>query len=213
MKYKAVIFDLDGVLCHTDHLHYRAWKQLADRLGIPFDEALNNQLRGVSRMKSLDIVLRAGGVEADLPQREQWAAEKNTVYAASLDTLTPEDLEPAVLSTLQTLRSRGLLLGVGSSSKNAPKILQRLGLGDFFDTVVSGLDIRNSKPDPEVFLLAARNLGVAPEMCLVVEDAVAGVEAAHRGGMDAAAMGDAARSGAGEYTLNQFAELLDIAGA
>lgn len=213
MKYKAVIFDLDGVLCHTDHLHYRAWKQLADRLGIPFDEALNNQLRGVSRMESLDIVLRAGGVEADLPQREQWAAEKNTVYAASLDTLTPGDLEPAVLSTLQTLRSRGLLLGVGSSSKNAPKILQRLGLGDFFDTVVSGLDIRNSKPDPEVFLLAARNLGVAPEMCLVVEDAVAGVEAAHRGGMDAAAMGDAARSGAGEYTLNQFAELLDIAGA
>lgn len=213
MKYKAVIFDLDGVLCHTDHLHYRAWKQLADRLGIPFDEALNNQLRGVSRMESLDIVLRAGGVEADLPQREQWAAEKNTVYAASLDTLTPGDLEPAVLSTLQTLRSRGLLLGVGSSSKNAPKILQRLGLGDFFDTVVSGLDIRNSKPDPEVFLLVARNLGVAPEMCLVVEDAVAGVEAAHRGGMDAAAMGDAARSGAGEYTLNQFAELLDIAGA
>lgn len=213
MKYKAVIFDLDGVLCHTDHLHYRAWKQLADRLGIPFDEALNNQLRGVSRMESLDIVLRAGGVEADLPQREQWAAEKNTVYAASLDTLAPGDLEPAVLSTLQTLRSRGLLLGVGSSSKNAPKILQRLGLGDFFDTVVSGLDIRNSKPDPEVFLLVARNLGVAPEMCLVVEDAVAGVEAAHRGGMDAAAMGDAARSGAGEYTLNQFAELLDIAGA
>lgn len=213
MKYKAVIFDLDGVLCHTDHLHYRAWKQLADRLGIPFDQELNNQLRGVSRMESLDIVLRAGGVEADLPQREQWATEKNTVYAKSLDTLTPEDLDPAVLSTLQTLRSRGLLLGVGSSSKNAPRILERLGLGDFFDTVVSGLDIRNSKPDPEVFLLAAKNLGAAPEDCLVVEDAVAGVEAAHRGGMDAAAMGDAARSGAGEYTLNQFSELLNITAA
>lgn len=213
MKYKAVIFDLDGVLCHTDHLHYRAWKQLADRLGIPFDEELNNQLRGVSRMESLDIVLRAGGVEADLPQRERWAAEKNTVYAKSLDTLTPEDLDPAVLSTLQTLRSRGLLLGVGSSSKNAPRILERLGLGDFFDTVVSGLDIHNSKPDPEVFLLAAKNLGAAPEDCLVVEDAVAGVEAAHRGGMDAAAMGDAARSGAGEYTLNQFSELLNITAA
>lgn len=212
MKYKAVIFDLDGVLCHTDHLHYRAWKQLADRLGIPFDQELNNQLRGVSRMESLDIVLRAGGVEADLPQRERWAGEKNAVYAESLDTLTPQDLEPSVLSTLQTLRSRGLLLGVGSSSKNAPRILERLGLGDFFDTVVSGLDIRNSKPDPEVFLLAANNLGAAPEDCLVVEDAVAGVEAAHRGGMDAAAMGDAARSGAGEYTLNQFGELLDIVG-
>lgn len=213
MKYKAVIFDLDGVLCHTDHLHYRAWKQLADRLGIPFDQELNNQLRGVSRMESLDIVLRAGGVEADLPQREQWAAEKNTVYAASLDTLTPQDLEPSVLSTLQTLRSRGLLLGVGSSSKNAPRILERLGLGDFFDTVVSGLDICNSKPDPEVFLLAAQNLGTPPKDCLVVEDAVAGVEAAHRGGMDAAAMGDAARSGAGEYTLNQFGELLNITAA
>ncbi|HIQ67985.1 MAG TPA: beta-phosphoglucomutase [Candidatus Faecousia excrementigallinarum] len=213
MKYKAVIFDLDGVLCHTDHLHYRAWKQLADRLGIPFDQELNNQLRGVSRMESLDIVLRAGGVEADLPQREQWAAEKNTVYAKSLDTLTPQDLEPSVLSTLQTLRSRGLLLGVGSSSKNAPRILERLGLGDFFDTVVSGLDIRNSKPDPEVFLLAAKNLGTPPKDCLVVEDAVAGVEAAHRGGMDAAAMGDAARSGAGEYTLNEFSELLNITAA
>lgn len=213
MKYKAVIFDLDGVLCHTDHLHYRAWKQVADRLGIPFDEELNNQLRGVSRMESLDIVLRAGGVEADLPQREQWATEKNTVYSASLDTLTPQDLEPSVLSTLQTLRSRGLLLGVGSSSKNAPRILERLGLGDFFDTVVSGLDIRNSKPDPEVFLLAAKNLGTPPKDCLVVEDAVAGVEAAHRGGMDAAAMGDAARSGAGEYTLNEFSELLNITAA
>lgn len=213
MKYKAVIFDLDGVLCHTDHLHYRAWKQVADRLGIPFDEELNNQLRGVSRMESLDIVLRAGGVEADLPQREQWATEKNTVYAASLDTLTPQDLEPSVLSTLQTLRSRGLLLGVGSSSKNAPRILERLGLGDFFDTVVSGLDICNSKPDPEVFLLAAQNLGTPPKDCLVVEDAVAGVEAAHRGGMDAAAMGDAARSGAGEYTLNEFSELLNITAA
>ena len=160
-------------------------------------------------MESLDIVLRAGGVEADLPKREQWAAEKNTVYAKSLDTLTPQDLEPSVLSTLQTLRSRGLLLGVGSSSKNAPRILERLGLGDFFDTVVSGLDIRNSKPDPEVFLLAALRLGVAPERCLGVDDALSGVAAARAAGMTVAAVGFASGAGAGDWNLKSLGELLE----
>lgn len=207
MSYKGIIFDLDGVICHTDHLHYAAWKQLADRLGIPFDHALNNRLRGVSRMESLDIILRAGGRTADEAQRLQMAAEKNAVYAASLSRLTPADLSAEVSDTLNALRAAGLKLAVGSSSKNAPLILDRLGLGSYFDAVASGNDITRSKPDPEVFLVAAARLGLAPGDCLVVEDAVAGLQAAHAGGMKAAGIGDAAENPLADYLLHTFRDL------
>lgn len=208
---EAVIFDLDGVICTTDEYHYLAWKQLADRLGIPFDRTVNNRLRGVSRMESLEIVLSCGEPrewsEAD---RQQMAEEKNNVYRGLLENITPKDLSPEVAQTLDALRARKLKLAIGSSSKNTPVILERLGLGSFFDAVADGNCITRSKPDPEVFLKAAEMLGVAPEAALVVEDAVSGAQAGHSGGFRVACVGDAAAAQAGDFNLRRFDELLEI---
>ena len=209
MKYKGIIFDLDGVICSTDHYHYLAWKALADRLGAYFDETINNRLRGVSRMASLEIVLER--YDGTLTEEEKLAAaeEKNNTYRELLKQMTPADLSDEVKTTLDALRAKGLLLGIGSSSKNTRFILSRIGLGDYFDKISDGTNITRSKPDPEVFLKAAEYLGLEPKDCLVVEDAVAGVQAAHAAGMDAAAVGDAAGSGLAEYSLRSFSELLD----
>ena len=209
MKYKGIIFDLDGVICSTDHYHYLAWKALADRLGAYFDENINNRLRGVSRMASLEIVLER--YNGTLTEEEKLAAaeEKNNTYRELLKQMTPADLSDEVKTTLDALRAKGLLLGIGSSSKNTRFILSRIGLGDYFDKISDGTNITRSKPDPEVFLKAAEYLGLEPKDCLVVEDAVAGVQAAHAAGMDAAAVGDAAGSGLAEYSLRSFSELLD----
>ena len=209
MKYKGIIFDLDGVICSTDHYHYLAWKALADRLGAYFDETINNRLRGVSRMASLEIVLER--YDGTLTEEEKLAAaeEKNNTYRELLKQMTPADLSDEVKTTLDALRAKGLLLGIGSSSKNTKFILSRIGLGDYFDKISDGTNITRSKPDPEVFLKAAEYLGLEPKDCLVVEDAVAGVQAAHAAGMDAAAVGDAAGSGLAEYSLKSFSELLD----
>lgn len=207
---KAVIFDLDGVLCSTDAFHYQAWKAIADELGIPFDETVNNRLRGVSRMASLEIILE----QADRPFSEEekllLAEKKNGIYRSLLTRLTPADRMPGATETLQLLRERGWLLAIGSSSKNTPVILERLGLDGFFDAVSDGNNITRSKPDPEVFLKAAEMLSVSPADCLVVEDAVAGAQAAHAGGMKAACVGDAARQGAGDWNLRSLRELPDI---
>ena len=209
MKYKGIIFDLDGVICSTDHYHYLAWKALADRLGAYFDETINNRLRGVSRMASLEIVLER--YDGALTEEEKLAAaeEKNNTYRELLKQMSPADLSEEVKTTLDALRAKGLLLGIGSSSKNTKFILSRIGLGDYFDKISDGTNITRSKPDPEVFLKAAEYLGLEPKDCLVVEDAVAGVQAAHAAGMDAAAVGDAAESGLAEYSLKSFSELLD----
>ena len=209
MKYKGIIFYLDGVICSTDHYHYLAWKALADRLGAYFDETINNRLRGVSRMASLEIVLER--YNGTLTEEEKLAAaeEKNNTYRELLKQMTPSDLSDEVKTTLDALRAKGLLLGIGSSSKNTRFILSRIGLGDYFDKISDGTNITRSKPDPEVFLKAAEYLGLEPKDCLVVEDAVAGVQAAHAAGMDAAAVGDAAGSGLAEYSLRSFSELLD----
>lgn len=209
--YKGIIFDLDGVICHTDHYHYQAWKTVADELGIYFDEKINNRLRGVSRMESFEIILE--NYDGNMPdaQKEEWIAKKNTVYKQLLGTMGTEDLSPEVKGTLDKLRESGLKLGIGSSSKNAAFILERLGLLDYFDAISDGNNITKSKPDPEVFLKGADYLGLAPKECLVVEDAVAGLQAASAGGMDSAAIGDAAASGLGNYKLNTFSDLLSVA--
>lgn len=180
---RGVLFDLDGVLVTTDEFHYRAWQRLADEEGIYFDRAINERLRGVSRMESLEILL-ARSTRTYSPQEKQALADrKNSAYRESLKSLTPSDVLPGVREMLTGLRSRGIRLAVGSSSRNAPLILERTGLYGAFDVVVDGNDIRRSKPDPEVFLLAAERLGLAPRECLVVEDALAGIEAARRAGM------------------------------
>lgn len=211
MKYMGIIFDLDGVLCSTDQFHYRAWSVIADKLAIPFDEQVNNRLRGVSRMESLAIILEQyEGPPLSQDERMALAEEKNGIYRQLLHTMGPADLAPDVKYTLDTLREKGCKLAVGSSSRNTPLILERLGLAGFFDAVADGNDITHSKPDPEVFLLAARRLGLPPGDCLVVEDAHAGIEAAVRGGFDAAGIGDAAGAKDARYRLEKLSDLLGI---
>ena len=213
MKFEkeAVIFDLDGVICVTDKFHYQAWKTLADRLGIYFDEEINNRLRGVSRMASLDIILERSPVEYTAHEKSAMATEKNDIYRELLKTMSPTDLTDEVWNTLLELRSRGYKLAIGSSSKNTKFILDQLGLGVFFDAVADGTDIIRSKPDPEVFLKAAEKLRISPEVCAVVEDAKAGIEAAKAGGMTALALfGDAKGCGLEDYNLKSFSDLLNI---
>ena len=177
----AIIFDLDGVICTTDKYHYLAWKALADSLGLPFDEKVNGLLRGVSRMESLEIVLGEHSADYSQEQKTALATRKNEIYKSYLSAMTPGDLSKEVRSTLYTLRQRGYLLAIGSSSKNTRQILRQLGLGEFFDAVADGTMITRSKPDPEVFLLAASMLGVRPENAVVIEDAESGVRAAKAG--------------------------------
>lgn len=213
MKYKGVIFDLDGVICSTDKFHYRAWSVIADKLAIPFDEQINNRLRGVSRMGSLAIILEKNE-GPPLPQKEKvaLAEEKNGIYRQLLHTMSPADLDRDVKITLDSLRADSVKMAIGSSSKNTPLILERLGLAGFFDALADGNDITHSKPDPEVFLLAAQRLALPPGDCLVVEDAHAGIEAAMRGGFDAAGIGDAAGAKDAKYHLEKLSDLLGIVG-
>lgn len=208
MKYQGIIFDLDGVICSTDEYHYLAWKALADRLGIPFDRQCNNLLRGVSRMASLEIILdKADRAYSDV-EKATFAEEKNTLYRELLGRMSPADLSYDVKSTLTILRQTNLKLAIGSSSKNTPFILDRIGLGDFFDVVADGNCITHSKPNPEVFLKAADMIGLDPKDCLVVEDAHAGVEAAFAGGFDCAAIGDARDDTRAKWHIGRFSDLL-----
>ena len=210
MKYKGIIFDLDGVICSTDEYHYRAWKQLADRIGVPFDRTVNNRLRGVSRMESLEIILEKSPVAYSEAEKQAMAAEKNELYRTLLAQMSPRDLSDEVRETLERLRAAGLRLAISSSSKNTPLILGRIGLDNWFDAVSDGNNITRSKPDPEVFLKAAGMLQLSPADCLVVEDALSGAQAGHAGGFAVACVGDAADHGAGDYNLKTFRELLQV---
>ena len=207
---KAIIFDLDGVICSTDEYHYQAWKKLADKLGIYFDRTINNRLRGISRMESLEIILERSDRQYTPEEKEAFVAEKNETYRSLLSNMSPKDLSDEVKSTLDELRRRGYLLAIGSSSKNTKYILERLGLNGYFDAVSDGTNIIRSKPDPEVFLKAAEMLNVPPEECAIVEDAVAGVKAGKAAGMLTVATGDAARANIADYNINSFSELLNI---
>lgn len=211
MSFQGVIFDLDGVICFTDHYHYLAWKALADELGLAFDEKKNDRLRGVSRMQSLEIVLEEyHGAPLSEADKLALAEKKNALYRSYLQQMTHADLSDEVRETLKELRARGLKLAIGSSSKNTPLILERIGLAGFFDAVSDGNNITHSKPDPEVFLKAAEMLSLEPAQCLVVEDAVAGIQAAKAGGFRSAGIGPAAQYADTTYPIAHFAELLNI---
>ena len=211
MNFKAILFDLDGVICSTDEYHYRAWKALADKLNTPFDRVINNRLRGVSRMASLEIILeRYPGPALSDEEKLALATEKNELYRESLKEMSTADLGDEVKETLDALRAKGLLLAIGSSSKNAPFILHQIGLEGYFDAVSDGNNISRSKPDPEVFQKAAEFVHTDPADCLVVEDAVSGAEAGHNAGMKVACVGDAAKNGAGDWNLTSFSQLLQI---
>ncbi len=211
MSIKAVIFDLDGVIVFTDKFHYQAWKKMADTMGIYFDEEINNRLRGVSRMDSLEIILeRYHGKTLSQEEKETLAAQKNETYRELLKTMTPADVSEEVRDTLAELRKRGYGIALGSSSKNAKFILERVQLLDAFDKISDGNNITKSKPDPEVFLKAAEFLGENPVDCLVVEDAEAGIDAGIASGMKTAAIGDAVNCKKADYSLSTFSDLLEI---
>ena len=211
MQYKAVIFDLDGVLVFTDKYHYLAWKKLADKLGIEFTEKDNDRLRGVSREESLDIILEKYKGEPISPEKKQeYLEEKNNTYRESLGEMNRGDVSDQVRQTLKKLKDAGYRLAIGSSSKNTAYILERCELTDYFEAVADGTMITRSKPDPEVFLKAAELLSENPADCLVVEDADAGVTAAHAAGMDVAAIGAATASGRADHELSKFEDLYDI---
>ena len=180
---KAVIFDLDGVIVSTDDCHYEAWKKMADEEGIYFDKTINNRLRGVSRMESLEIVLERAEKEYSEEEKLQLAERKNGYYKEFITKLTPNDILPGAKENLEELRKNGIKIAIGSSSKNTPVILKQVGLDNYFDAVSDGNNITNSKPDPEVFLKAADMLCIPYSECMIVEDADAGIEAGKRAGM------------------------------
>ena len=198
------------MICSTDRYHYLAWKALADRLGIPFDEQKNRLLRGVSRMESLEIILGEHSGDYSEEQKIALADEKNEIYKNFLATMTPGDLSKEVRMTLHTLRQRGYLLAIGSSSKNTQQILRQLGLGDFFDAVADGTQITHSKPDPEVFLLAASMLGVRPENAVVIEDAQSGVRAAKAGRFRAIGIRTEGNDPDSDITIKKLDNLVEI---
>jgi beta-phosphoglucomutase len=211
MKYKGFIFDLDGVIVFTDKFHYQAWKKMADGMGIYFDETINNRLRGVSRAESLEIILeRYEGEPLSAEKKAQLLEEKNNMYRELLADMTPADVTDQVRDTLKKLREAGAKLAIGSSSKNAKYILERVDLMDAFDAISDGTNITHSKPHPEVFQKAGEFLGLVPEECVVVEDAYAGIDAAKAAGMAAVGIGDASGYDKADYRINEFKELLDI---
>lgn len=207
----SVIFDLDGVLVFTDKYHYIAWKKIADELGIHFDESVNNRLRGVSRMDCLNILLEdyKGKVLTD-EEKEALATRKNDYYRELLAGMTPADVSDSVRDTLSELKKRGYLISIGSSSKNAKFILDKVALADAFDAISDGNNIDNSKPNPEVFVKAANFLNQPCNRCLVVEDAKAGISAGKAAGMATVAIGDAAKCHIADHNISEVSELLGI---
>jgi len=188
--FKAVIFDLDGVITDTAHYHYLAWKRLAESEGVHFDEAFNEHLKGVDRMGSLELILGAASGNYTREQKLALADSKNRHYQELIATMSAKDLLPGAVEALAAVRAAGLKIGLASVSKNAFTVLDMLGIRDRFDVVVDAALVTRSKPDPEIFLTAAVQLGVAPVDCLGIEDAVAGVASIKSAGMFALGVGD-----------------------
>lgn len=191
IQIECCIFDLDGVIVDTAKYHYLAWKRLAKELGFDFTEKDNERLKGVSRMESLEILLSIGGIEIDDEnQKTRLAEKKNNWYVEYISTMTKDEILPGVMDFLNLLKKNKIKVAIGSASKNTMTILNRIGLSDFFDCIVDGTKITKAKPDPEVFLKAAQELGIEPSKCCVFEDASAGVEAAKRAGMKVIGVGN-----------------------
>jgi beta-phosphoglucomutase len=185
----AAIFDLDGVIVDTAKYHFLAWKRLANELGFDFTETNNERLKGVSRVRSLEILLEIGGLNLDDESKSQLAARKNDWYVDYIRQMDASEILPGAAEYLQRIRTAGVKTALGSASKNAPLILERLRISSLFDVIVDGNVVSKAKPDPEVFLCAANQLGIPPASCIVFEDAEAGVEAAHRAGMNVVGIG------------------------
>ncbi len=189
-KIKAFIFDLDGVIVDTAKYHYLAWKDLANSLGFDFTEHDNERLKGVSRVRSLEILLEIGGKEFDEQTKVELATRKNNQYVGLISKMTPREILPGATDFLQSAKDAGIKIVLGSASKNAPLILEKIGLDHFFDAVIDGNKVSKAKPDPEVFLKGAIAVNTNPAECIVFEDALAGIEAAKNAGMIAVGVGD-----------------------
>jgi len=183
MSIKGCIFDLDGVIVDTAKYHFLAWKRLAEKLKINFTEKDNERLKGVSRMASLDIILEIGNMKPDDKIKEEYAALKNKWYVAYISKMTPDEILPGSIRFINDLRKEGIKIALGSASKNTPMIIRRVGMEILFDAIADGNVVKKAKPDPEVFITAAKMIGIPPEECVVFEDAAAGVEAALNAGM------------------------------
>nr|WP_121269394.1 beta-phosphoglucomutase [Pedobacter schmidteae] len=203
----ACIFDLDGVLVDTAVYHYKAWKQLANSLGFDFTHAQNEQLKGVNRMRSLDMILKWGGIEKSDKEREELASLKNSWYVAMISKMTTAEVLPGSLKLLQELKRQGIKIALGSASKNSALILERTALSHFFDAIIDGNAVSTSKPDPEVFIKAAELLGTANSNCVVFEDALAGVQAAIAAGMAVVGIGTAENLPGAQLVIKDLSEI------
>lgn len=206
-RLEAVIFDLDGVITDTAELHYLAWQRLAEELGLAFDRILNEQLKGIGRLESLELILQANGREATAAEKRDWSERKNQNYLDLVAGLTPEAVAPGVVTLLQELRAAGIKIALASASKNAPLVLEKLALSPYFDVVVDAGKIKKGKPDPEIFLTAASLLKVPPANCLGVEDAAAGIAAIKAAGMKAVGVGQPAALPAADLVVHDLTHL------
>jgi beta-phosphoglucomutase len=204
MMIKACIFDLDGVIVDTAKYHYLAWKRLAAELGFDFSETHNERLKGVSRMRSLEILLEVGGKTLSDAEKDKAAAKKNAWYVEYIRQLKPDEILPGVSNFLSELRRQGIKIALGSASKNAPLILERLNLNHFFDAIIDGSKVIHAKPNPEVFLKGAKALGFNPEECIVFEDAQAGIDAAKNGNMICVGIGSPDNLKGADYLMSGF---------
>ena len=207
---KGVIFDLDGVIVFTDKYHYLAWKAIADEENIYFDEQINHLLRGVSRMESLNIILRKATKCYNEKEKEELAYKKNEIYKNYLQSLNKNNVSLDVINTLKTLKEKNIKIAIGSSSKNTKLILSKIGLLDMFDCIVDGNDIKHSKPNPEVFLKAAEKLMLNPSDCLVIEDAESGIDAAIDGGFISVGIGNASKYNKTKYKIDNVKEIINL---
>ena len=204
MSKKAFIFDLDGVIVDTAKYHYLAWKKIASELGIDFTHEHNELLKGVSRVRSLDIILGLGNVEASQEQKDQWLVQKNEEYLIYLVDMDQSEILPGVMKVLEFLKANNQPIALGSASKNARPILEKTGILSYFDVIVDGNDVSNAKPDPEVFLQAAQKLGMTNENSIVFEDSVAGIQAANIAAMTSIGIGEATILNEAKYNFKDF---------
>ena len=201
---KAFIFDLDGVIVDTAKYHFLAWQKIASDLGIEFTPEHNEELKGVSRIRSLDIILRLGNIEASEENKNKWLKQKNEDYLAYIENMDESEILPGVVNILEFIKQKNQLIGLGSASKNARPILEKVKILHLFDAIVDGNDVTNAKPDPEVFLRAAKLLNATNKNSMVFEDSVAGIQAANIADMTSIGIGDERILHEAKYNFKDF---------
>lgn len=207
MDIQLFIFDLDGVITDTAEYHFLAWKVLADKFNLKFDREMNEKLRGVSRIESLNIIIEVNNMNISEETKNEWATLKNDLYVELINEITPKDLLTGVKELLEDLKNRKIKIALGSASKNAKPVIEKLGIAEYFDVIGDGFSVENSKPAPDIFLHVAEELNINPENCIVVEDAEAGIDAAISAGMKTIGIGPKERLGKADYIYSSIEEI------